>query len=130
MSEFVYPPFVEQTGIEVESVPKAIGDAWLVQLDQAKRAGEVLVDVSGLIDIPMERGQTSNLWQPVEEAKIPNLANLTELGKHHDNGTACWMASRGASTHILLVANKEVFVEASPTPGKSSGIQPPRTWRG
>ena len=110
MSEFVYPPFVEQTGIEVESVPKAIGDAWLVQLDQAKRAGETLVDVSGLIDIPMERGQTSNLWQPIESAKMPNLKNLTDLGKHHDKNGVLDGVSWGFY-YIVLVSNKETFPE-------------------
>ncbi len=110
MAEFVYPPFTEMSGIEVDSVAKTIGDAWLVQVDQAKRAGEVLVDISGLIDIPMERGQTNALWEPLDTAKLPNIGNLTEIGKHYDRNGVLDGVSWGYY-YIVLVSNTEAFPE-------------------
>ena len=37
--EHIFPDFTEETGIEVESVAEPTGEAWLVQLETAARAG-------------------------------------------------------------------------------------------
>ncbi|HDZ74847.1 MAG TPA: ABC transporter substrate-binding protein, partial [Aurantimonas coralicida] len=35
----IFPAFTEKTGIAVESIAEPTGEAWLVQLEQAARAG-------------------------------------------------------------------------------------------
>ena len=35
----IFPDFTDATGIEIESIPQPTGEAWLVQLQQAARAG-------------------------------------------------------------------------------------------
>ena len=111
MDEVLYPAFTEETGIEVESIGKPIGDAWLVQLDQAARAGHVIADVSGLVDIPMARGYNSDLWAPLDLAKIPNAANVPDFGiSRSDDGTVGGIA--WTFYYIILVSNTDVYPEA------------------
>src|SRR3546814_2192278 len=38
--EHIFPEFTKASGIAVESVAEPTGEAWLVQLEQAARAGE------------------------------------------------------------------------------------------
>ncbi len=111
LDEVLYPAFTEETGIDVESIGKPIGDAWLVQLDQASRAGRVVADVSALVDIPMSRGYTNNLWAPLDLARIPNSANLPG---HAINRSADGMIGGLAWTfyYIILVSNVDVYREA------------------
>jgi putative spermidine/putrescine transport system substrate-binding protein len=35
----IYPDFTKETGIQIESIAEPTGEAWLVQLEQAARAG-------------------------------------------------------------------------------------------
>jgi putative spermidine/putrescine transport system substrate-binding protein len=42
--QHVFPAFTEATGIAVESVAEPTGEAWLVQLEQAARAGQAPAD--------------------------------------------------------------------------------------
>src|SRR3546814_8967623 len=44
--EHIFPEFTKASGIAVESVAEPTGEAWLVQLEQAARAGEAPADVS------------------------------------------------------------------------------------
>ena len=116
LDEVLYPAFTRETGIEVESIGKPIGDAWLVQLDQASRAGRVIADVSALVDIPMARGYNSDLWAPLDLAKIPNAANLPPYAI---NRSADGMIGGVAWTfyYIILVSNVDVY-ETAPTSWK------------
>src|SRR3546814_17190482 len=43
--EHIFPEFTKATGIAVESVAEPTGEAWLVQLEQAARAGQAPADV-------------------------------------------------------------------------------------
>src|SRR3546814_9580510 len=43
--EHIFPEFTKASGIAVESVAEPTGEAWLVQLEQAARAGEAPADV-------------------------------------------------------------------------------------
>ena len=111
MDEVLYPAFTEETGVEIESVGKPIGDAWLVQLDQAARAGHVIADVSALVDIPMLRGYNSDLWAPLDLAKIPHAANVPAHGiSHADDGTVGGIA--WTFYYIVLVSNVDVYPDA------------------
>ncbi len=42
----IFPDFTKDTGIKVESVAEPTGEAWLVQLEQAAKAGVAPADVS------------------------------------------------------------------------------------
>ena len=44
--ENIFPEFTKATGIAVESVAEPTGEAWLVQLEQAAKAGQAPADVS------------------------------------------------------------------------------------
>ncbi|TIW63931.1 MAG: ABC transporter substrate-binding protein, partial [Mesorhizobium sp.] len=44
--EHVFPEFTKATGIAVESVAEPTGEAWLVQLEQAAKAGQAPADLS------------------------------------------------------------------------------------
>ena len=62
----IFPDFTKETGIKVESVAEPTGEAWLVQLEQAARAGMAPADVSMMAQGPMLRGQRTELWMPLD----------------------------------------------------------------
>ena len=55
----VLEEFTKETGIEVESVAEPTGEAWLVQLEQAARAGQAPADVS---DRQLEELHVASTW--------------------------------------------------------------------
>ncbi|MGB8624352.1 MAG: ABC transporter substrate-binding protein, partial [Paracoccaceae bacterium] len=52
----IFPDFTAATGIEVESIGEPTGEAWLVQLQQAARAGQAPSDVSMMAQVARIRG--------------------------------------------------------------------------
>ena len=44
--QHIFPEFTKATGITVESVAEPTGEAWLVQLEQAAKAGQAPADLS------------------------------------------------------------------------------------
>ena len=72
----VFPEFTKATGIAVESVAEPTGEAWLVQLQQAATAGEAPADVSMISQTSMLKGQATELWAPLDPAKIKNVDGL------------------------------------------------------
>src|SRR5690606_17811161 len=65
----IFPEFTKATGIAVESVAEPTGEAWLVQLSQAARAGVAPADVSMMSQVAMLKGQATELWTPLDTAK-------------------------------------------------------------
>lgn len=107
----IFPEFTKATGIDVTSVGVPTGQAWLVQLEQAARAKQAPADVSMLSQVAMLRGQTTNLWAPLDGARLPNTANLLDhfINKYPDGR----IAGVGAvSWYITLVTNTDVYKEA------------------
>lgn len=111
----IYADFTKETGIEVESIAEPTGEAWLVQLETAARAGIAPADVSMIAQTPMLKGQTSRLWAPLDLARLPNAKNLLPQyvhrypdGKVDGIGAVAW--------YITLVSNTDVFKE------------PPQSW--
>ena len=47
----IFPDFTKETGIKVESVAEPTGEAWLVQLEQAAKAGVAPADVSMMAQV-------------------------------------------------------------------------------
>ncbi|WP_268965071.1 ABC transporter substrate-binding protein [Rhizobium alarense] len=107
----IFPEFTKATGIAIESVAEPTGEAWLVQLEQAAKAGQAPADVSMMSQVSMLKGQSTELWAPLDTAKIPNASNLIDhfVNKYPDGriagiGAVAW--------YITLVTNTDAFKEA------------------
>lgn len=107
----IFPEFTKATGIAVESVAEPTGEAWLVQLEQAAKAGQAPADVSMMSQVAMLKGQATELWAPLDTAKIKNVGNLIDrfVNKYPDGriagiGAVAW--------YITLVTNTDVYKEA------------------
>lgn len=106
----IYPDFTAETGIEVESIAEPTGEAWLVQLENAARAGEAPADVSMMAQIPRMKGERAKLWAPLDEARLPNIAYLYPHFIHrYPDGSIS--AIGAVSWYITLVTNTEVYPE-------------------
>ncbi len=107
----IFPEFTKATGITVESVAEPTGEAWLVQLEQAAKAGAAPADVSMMSQVAMLKGQTTKLWTPLDMAKIPNSKNLIDrfVNKYPDGSVA---GIGAVSWYITLVTNTDVYKDA------------------
>ena len=107
----IFPEFTKATGIAVESIAEPTGEAWLVQLSQAARAGQAPADVSMMSQVAMLKGQAGELWAPLDLAKLPNSKNLLErFINKYDDGRVSGIGA--VSWYITLVSNTNVFKEA------------------
>ena len=107
----IYPDFTKDTGIEIESIGEPTGEAWLVQLETAARAGQAPADVSMMAQVPRLKGQNSKLWAPLDEVGIPNAKNLPEHFVHrYGDGTISGIGA--VSWYITLVTNTEAYPQA------------------
>ncbi|MHA7967893.1 ABC transporter substrate-binding protein [Rhizobium terricola] len=107
----IFPEFTKATGIAIESVAEPTGEAWLVQLEQAAKAGQAPADLSMMSQVSMLKGQSTELWAPLDTAKIKNASNLIDrfVNKYPDGriagiGAVAW--------YITLVTNTDVYKEA------------------
>jgi putative spermidine/putrescine transport system substrate-binding protein len=107
----VFPEFTKATGIAVESVAEPTGEAWLVQLQQAAKAGQAPADVSMMSQVAVLKGETGDLWAPLDLGKIPNSSNLVErFVKKYPDGRVS--AIGAVSWYITLVSNTKSYPEA------------------
>ena len=107
----IFPDFTKETGIKVESVAEPTGEAWLVQLEQAAKAGVAPADVNMMAQVAMLKGQKTNLWKPLDLNKIPNHKNLLPVFIHkYPDGKVDGIGA--VSWYITLVSNTKVFTEA------------------
>jgi putative spermidine/putrescine transport system substrate-binding protein len=109
--EHIFPEFTKATGIAVESVAEPTGEAWLVQLEQAAKAGQAPADVSMMSQTATLRGQATELWTPIDESRIksfgdllPQFVNRYPDGRIAGIGAVAW--------YITLVTNTDVFPTA------------------
>ncbi|AFL53496.1 putative spermidine/putrescine transport system substrate-binding protein [Sinorhizobium fredii] len=107
----IFPEFTKATGITVESIAEPTGEAWLVQLEQAARAGQAPADVSMMSQVAMLKGQATELWTPIDMAKIKDASNLLDrfVNKYPDGRVA---GVGAVSWYITLVTNTNVYKEA------------------
>ncbi|HIP78261.1 MAG TPA: extracellular solute-binding protein, partial [Kiloniellaceae bacterium] len=99
------------TGIAVESVAEPTGEAWLVQLEQAAKAGRAPADVSMMSQVAMLKGQAINLWTALDRNRMPNSENL--IGEFINSYPDGRVAGIGAvAWYITLVSNTEAYPEA------------------
>ena len=107
----IYPDFTQATGIPVESIGEPTGEAWLVQLEAAARAGQAPADVSMMAQFPRLKGQNNRLWAPLDEANLPNAGNLPDHFVHrYDDGSISGVGA--VSWYITLVTNTDVYPDA------------------
>ncbi len=107
----IFPAFTKASGIAVDSVAEPTGETWLVQLDQAARAGQAPADVSMMSQVAMLKGQTSELWAPLDLSSLKNAGNVIPhyINKYPD-GRVCGI---GAVTwYINLVTNTKAYPQA------------------
>lgn len=107
----IYPDFTKETGIKIESIAEPTGAAWLVQLEQAARAGQAPADVSMMAQTAVIRGQLTELWTPFDLKKIPNSKYLLPQNiNRYPDGRVSGIGAVG--WYITLVSNTEVFKTA------------------
>jgi len=110
----IFPDFTKETGIKVESVAEPTGEAWLVQLEQAAKAGVAPADVSMIAQVAMLRGQRTELWLPLDLKLIPNYKFLLPQHVHkYPDGRVDGIGA--VSWYITLVSNTKVFKTAPTT---------------
>lgn len=104
----IFPDFTKTTGIEVESVAEPTSEAWVVQLETAARGGVAPADVSMIAQTAMLRGQTTELWVPIDMGKLPNAKFVKPVFVHkYPDGRVDGI---GAVTwYITLVSNSKVI---------------------
>ena len=107
----IFPDFTKATGIAVESVAEPTGEAWLVQLEQAGRAGVAPADVSMMSQVAMRKGLQTELWQPLDPAKIQHFDEiLPPFTVKYDDGRVAGIGA--VAWYITLVSNTKTFPEA------------------
>ncbi|ESY16403.1 ABC transporter substrate-binding protein [Mesorhizobium sp. LNJC394B00] len=109
--EHVFPDFTKATGIAVESVAEPTGEAWLVQLEQASKAGQAPADLSMMSQTSTLKGQSTELWTPLDTSKfkhyndlLPRFVNKYPDGRVAGIGAVAWW--------ITLVSNTDVYKDA------------------
>ncbi len=109
--QHIYPDFTRETGIAVESIGEPTGEAWLVQLATAARAGQAPADVSMMAQVPRLKGQKSKLWAALDETKLPNAKHLPDHFVHrYEDGAISGIGA--VSWYITLVTNTDTYPEA------------------
>lgn len=109
--EHIFPEFTKATGIAVESIAEPTGEAWLVQLEQAAKANQAPADVSMMSQTATLKGQATELWTPIDLARIKSSGDLLErfVNKYPDGRVA---GVGAVAWYITLVTNTDVFKEA------------------
>ena len=107
----IFPEFTKATGIAVESIAEPTGEAWLVQLEQAARARQAPADVSMMAQVPMLKGQSTELWAPLDPAKIKSFDSILPhfVSKYPDGRVA---GIGAVAWYITLVTNTDVYPQA------------------
>jgi putative spermidine/putrescine transport system substrate-binding protein len=107
----IFPEFTKATGIAVEGVAEPTGEAWLVQLQQASKAGQAPADVSMMSQVAILKGKSVDLWAPLDLAKMPATSNLVErfINKYPDGRVA---GVGAVSWYITLVSNTKAYPKA------------------
>ncbi len=109
--QHIFPEFTRATGIAVESIAEPTGEAWLVQLQQAARAGAAPADLSMMSQVAMLKGQSTDLWAPIDLAKIKNADDvLPQFVNKYPDGRVAGVGA--VAWYITLVSNTDVYPEA------------------
>lgn len=107
----VFPAFTQASGIAVESIAEPTGEAWLVQLQQAARAGMAPADVSMMSQTALRKGIASQLWTPIDSARIAHFNDILPpfVARYPDDGVA---GVGAVAWYITLVSNTDAYPQA------------------
>lgn len=107
----IFPEFTKATGIAIESVAEPTGEAWLVQLEQAAKAGQAPADVSMMSQTSTLKGQSTELWVPIDEKRIKTFGDLLPrfVNKYPDGRVA---GIGAVAWYITLVTNTNAYPTA------------------
>jgi putative spermidine/putrescine transport system substrate-binding protein len=107
----IFPEFTKATGIAIESVAEPTGEAWLVQLEQAAKAGQAPADLSMMSQASTLKGQSTELWTPIDTSKIKHYGDLLDrfVNKYPDGRVA---GIGAVAWYITLVTNTKVYPTA------------------
>ncbi len=109
--QHIYPDFTKESGIEIESVAEPTGEAWLIQLQTAARAGVAPADVSMMAQVARLKGGNAKLWAPLDESKLPNAKNLLPHFVHrYQDGSISGIGA--VSWFVTLVTNTQEYPQA------------------
>jgi putative spermidine/putrescine transport system substrate-binding protein len=107
MKGYIYPAFQKATGIVIESIPQAEGTSFLLQLQQAGKAGAAPMDICCMSQTDLLRGRELGLWQKYDVSKLTSLKLLPDryIGKSADGvdgiGAMGWY-------HTLVINQEEM----------------------
>lgn len=109
--KFIFPEFTKATGIAVESIATPASEAWLIQVQQAARAGKSPVDVSMMSQTGTLRGLSSELWAPIEPERIRSFSDiLPQFVTKYPDGRVAGVGA--VAWFYTLVSNTDVFPDA------------------
>ncbi|GIU97028.1 MAG: ABC transporter substrate-binding protein [Actinomycetota bacterium] len=120
----MYPAFTEETGVEVESVSQPTSETWVVQLEQAAKAGAVPADVSMLSIVGMLRAIKGDILATYDPSNLQNREFLAD-GFVRTNDAGQVVGVGAVSWYITLVSNTDRVPES---PDSWSTLWDPR-WR-
>ena len=95
----IFPDFTKATGIAIESIAEPTGEAWLVQLEQAAKAGQAPADVSMMSQVAMLKGQSTDLWTPLDLGQDPEYEQPARALRQQISGRARRRHRRGLLVH-------------------------------
>jgi putative spermidine/putrescine transport system substrate-binding protein len=102
----MYPGFTKETGVQVTSVAQPTSEQWVVQLEQASKAGAVPADVSMLSIVGMLRALSGDILASYDDSGIPNQRFLADgFVRRNDAGEVVGVGA--VSWYITLVSNTE-----------------------
>lgn len=86
----VFPAFIKATSIAAKSIAAPTPDARLFRLEQAARAGQTPAHACMMSQVAMLKGQGTELWSRLGEARLSNLGNLhpQSVNRHSDGAVA------------------------------------------
>jgi putative spermidine/putrescine transport system substrate-binding protein len=107
----MYPGFTKATGVGVESIPQPTSEQWVVQLEQAAKAGAVPADVSMLSIVGMLRAIKGDILESYEVSEIPNQRYLAEgFVRRNDSDEVVGVGA--VSWYVTIVSNTERVKES------------------
>ena len=120
----VYPAFTKATGITVESLPQSASAQFLLQLDQANKAGSAPMDICCVQQTDVIRGRAQGLWKKIDASKVSNLGELMpayrqDTAQSDNVGAMGW--------YLTFVTNTEE-VAAPPQSWRTLWEKDPQAW--
>jgi putative spermidine/putrescine transport system substrate-binding protein len=105
--KYLYPEFEKATGIKVDSVSEPGGIQFLIQVEEANRAGQAPIDVCTGGQADVVRGSRLKLWRNFDLDKIPNHKLLADRFIHRNGAGVDGIGAM--SWYQSLIVNPKVF---------------------